>query len=332
LTATILVTGVGGGVGQSVVKCLADSGYRIVGADAEPLAAGLYAVDRGYRSPYASDPSYPDRLLEIALREHVRLIFPGLDAELGPLSRAASRFAAHGITLLVSREEVVNIADDKLETARFLVRAGLAAPATTDLSEAVLEHASLPLVLKPRLGGARSQGVWIVRERAELDAALARIGGRAYVAQEFLDGDEFTCGTVTLAGTLHGPIVLRRTLRDGDTYKAFVTFDDQIANVVRQAALALSPLGACNFQLRLQAGAPKIFEINARCSGTTHCRALAGFNEPRMIADSVIRGIAPTHQIRAVSILRYWNELVVDNQDLQRLATHGSVDGAGRRL
>jgi carbamoyl-phosphate synthase large subunit len=332
LTTTILVTGVGGGVGQSVIKSLAGSGYRIVGADAEPLAAGLYAVDRGYRLPYASDPAYADCLLDIAKREAAALVFPGLDAELGPLARAASRFVAEGVTPIVSREDVVAIADDKLETARFLSRAGLAAPATFPLAADVLERLSLPIVLKPRVGGARSRGVMVVRDRQELQAALIRIAEHPYVAQEHLDGTELTCSAVTLEGTVHGPIILRRTLRDGDTYKAFVVFDDRITAVVRQAATALQPFGACNFQLRLHHGEPTIFEINARCSGTTHCRTLAGFNEPRMIADYLVHGIPPQHAIRPVSILRYWNELVVDNESIDRLNDLGVVDGAERRL
>lgn len=50
---TILVTGVGGGVGQSIIKSLQDTFYPIIGADGEILATGLYAVKKGHIIPYA---------------------------------------------------------------------------------------------------------------------------------------------------------------------------------------------------------------------------------------------------------------------------------------
>lgn len=45
------------------------------------------------------------------------------------------------------------------------------------------------------------------------------------------------------------------------------------------AALALKEYGPANFQIRVGSDGPAIFEINARFSGTTVMRALAGFNE-----------------------------------------------------
>ena len=91
-TAAVLVTGVGGIVGQQILKCLADSGHRLVGADASEYAAGLYAVDRGYLVPPARDPGYVDRLVEIGAAENARYLFAGLDMELPIFARAAKKF------------------------------------------------------------------------------------------------------------------------------------------------------------------------------------------------------------------------------------------------
>ena len=67
----VLVTGVGGGVGQSIIKCLnlardrrAGVAYQIMGVDADPLAPGLYRCDKGHIVPGATEPGYIDRLLE----------------------------------------------------------------------------------------------------------------------------------------------------------------------------------------------------------------------------------------------------------------------------
>ena len=122
---------------------------------------------------------------------------------------------------------------------------------------------------------------------------------------------------------------MRRILRDGDTYKVFVEGESYISDYVRQVAETLKPFGACNFQLRVKNGKPLIFEINARHSGTTHCRALAGFNEPLLVSNYLLHGEVPKFQIRPISILRYWQELVVENDAVTRLVGCGYIENPG---
>jgi carbamoyl-phosphate synthase large subunit len=118
---------------------------------------------------------------------------------------------------------------------------------------------------------------------------------------------------------------MRRVLRDGDTYKAFVENNPQLAAHIKTVAEALKPFGACNFQLRMKGGEPYIFEINARHSGTTYSRTLAGFNEPLMIADYLLCGKTPVYRIREISILRYWQELPVENLRIVALQEFGVI-------
>ena len=328
----VLVTGTGGGVGQSILKCLQDSPYRVVAADGAILGAGLYAAARSYLVPYASAPNYIDRLCEICARENCKIIFPGLDAELFALANARARFAEMGVTVMVSAPQVIETCDDKWLTFQFLRAHAFYAPHTVPFTSDVLNELSLPFVLKPQRGGARSQGVFVVKSRDEIAYCLSRFKNEKYIAQEWIDGDEYTCGTINLAEHCHGVILMRRILRDGDTYKAFVETNDALTDYVRCAAEALQPFGACNFQLRMRDNKPYIFEINARCSGTTHSRALAGFNEPRMFADYVLRGTVPQFSIREIAILRYWQELVVAPQRIMDMQTAHCLDGDGSRM
>ena len=59
----VLVTGVGGGVGQSIVKALQNTNYEVVGVDSEELATGLFAVPIGHKGEYADSSHYIDRLM-----------------------------------------------------------------------------------------------------------------------------------------------------------------------------------------------------------------------------------------------------------------------------
>lgn len=326
----ILVTGVGGGVGQSVLKALAQTPYGVVATDSEALAAGLHAAPRAYLGRYASDPQFVDRLLEICLAEQCGLIFAGHDVELRPLSENVDRFKGHGIVPVVSSPAVIRSCDDKLATTEFLNSLGLPTPQTKRLSDVrAFEH---PIVLKPQRGGARSRGTYVVKTENEFDLYRQLVDPDNCVAQEYIDGDEYTCGSVTLDGKCLGVIVMRRILRDGDTYKAFVEHNPALEATVRTIVEALKPFGACNIQLRVKDGQAYVFEINARCSGTTAARALAGFNEPQIIADYLLNGVEPTYSVNEVTILRYWQELVVPNTDIDQLRQDGFLRGDGTQL
>ena len=328
----VLVTGVGSGIGQSILKCFQDSDYTVIGADADPLAAGLYAVPKSYRIPFANASDYVSCVLKICRAEECKLIFPGVEPELMVLARSAAEFRTAGIIPVVCAPNVITLCDDKLATAKFLSQRGFKAPRTLLPEDAALTALPFPVVLKPKAGGARSRGVFVVHTREELDTRLSEVDRSNYLVQEYLPGDDYTCGSVTFEGRCYGTIVMRRTLRDGDTYKAFVMNDPIINDHVRMVAEELQPFGACNFQLRLKDGKPYIFEINSRCSGITYGRACAGFNEPVMIADFLLKGRTPSYSIREVTILRYWKELLVENSAISMLKREGSWVGSGGRL
>lgn len=323
----VLVTGVGGGIGQSVVKSLQASDYEVVAVDPDPLAAGLHAAPRACLGPRADRDDFIEAIAEIGRAHGCELVFPGFEPELLPLAHHAEKLRADGILPVVSRPEVVEICDDKWATADFLRRHGFEAPDTTPLVEEDLDPSWFPFVLKPRRGGARSRCTYLIRNAADLDTSRRLVDPRNCVVQEYLDGDEFTCGTVSFDGVCYGVIVMRRQLRDGDTYKAFVVRDAAIEAYVKAVAEALAPFGACNFQLRLKNGRPCIFEINARCSGTTYARTLAGFNEPKMIADRLLRETDPVYHIEEITILRYWRELRVENRRISKLAAGDWISG-----
>ena len=80
----------------------------------------------------------------------------------------------------------------------------------------------------------------------------------------------------------------------------------------------------------MKKGKPYVFEINARCSGTTAARTLSGFNEPKMIADYLLKGIEPSYEIKEQTILRYWKELVVENDEILEMKEKGLLNKLGK--
>ncbi len=310
----IIVTGVGGGVGQSIIKCLHGSPYKIIGVDSMWDATGLYAVTKGYLGESAESDYFIDRLLEIAVKESANVIFPGLDVELIVLAKNKSVFEENGIKVIVSSEEVVGISNDKYKTVEFLKYNGFLYPHTyLDTTKDI----TFPVIVKPRFGGRRSIGIVNCNNQDELSIAIKNKDN--FVIQELIEGDEYTCGTLSLEGKCFGTIPMRRELRNGDTYKAYSEKNGKIIEYAGTVIERLKPFGPCNIQLRVRNGECYIFEFNSRCSGTTAARAIVGFNEPLWVCDMLQTGKPKQLDFREMAFFRYWKELEVRMQDVRLL-------------
>lgn len=322
------VTGVGGGAGQSILKALQGTEYQLVGLDGEVLGTGLYTTPFSYKIPYANSKEFIPVLLKICEKEQIKLLFPGLDAELAPLSKSVELFAAIGTIVVVSKADVIKISDDKLYTYQRLTELGFRVPYTISLSNYINAPTSIPfpVIIKQQIGGARSKNVFLVKN-AEQYASLLKLdlNYSEYIVQEYIEGDEYTCGSVNLNESCKGVIVMRRILRDGDTYKCFSERNEQIEKTIHELLSLIKPFGACNVQLRMRNGVPYIFEINSRCSGTTAARALCGFNEPKSIADFLLKSIEPAFDVKELTVLRYWKELVVENALVSEFKERGML-------
>ncbi|WIM13723.1 MAG: Carbamoyl-phosphate synthase large chain [Enhydrobacter sp.] len=287
----------------------------IVAADPSPLSAGLYWTRHRHLVPMASDPAYVQALENILDDERPDAIIPGTDFELLLFADNRARWERRfGTRVVVSDPNVVRIANDKYLTYCFFRDHGFATPDSCLPGDesALIERVGFPLVVKPRVG-ARSVGVVKVQTRIELARALAT--GDGLMIQECVATEraEYTAGTLTFEGRCEASIVMRRDLRDGNTYRAYVEAFPGLNLEVRHMAEALGSHGPTNFQFRLDAqGRAKVFEINGRFSGTTPFRMRAGFNEVEMVLRRILCGEPITQPaIRPMTILRHFTETVV---------------------
>lgn len=328
----VLVTGAGAVLGQGVMRSLlapsrTGAPVELIAADPHPLSAGLYWTDERYLLPMAAAPDFVDALEELIARTRPDVVIPGTDVELPPLAASRARLEAAGTRVLVAAPDVVRIADDKYETARFFARHGFDPPASClpGDEDTLLRSVDFPLIVKPR-HGARSVGVRKVFDRAELARAIEQTDEP--VIQECIgeESAEFTAGTITFEGACRAAIVMRRDLRDGNTYRAHVEQSESLLAQVRAFAEALGAYGPANFQFRLTRGRARVFEINARFSGTTPLRALAGFDEVGMCLDYLVDGV-PVRQpdVRPITILRHWSETVLEPDAVPPVALRGAA-------
>lgn len=325
---TVLVTGAGAGVGQGILRSLRMSSrnLKIITADPDARAAGHWIGDKGYIIPFANNISYGETIESIILKEKVDVIFVGTDVELTYFAKNKTYLESLGTKTVVCSPDLVKIADDKWLTAQFLKQNGLAYPRSacaTDLSACVVlaQECGYPLFSKPR-HGARSIGTKIIHNLTELMAISAPTTDM--IVQEMLpdiDG-EFTAGCIGTKGSISGVVILKRDLRDGNTYRAYHDGVNKFEREIVEIASKLDIDGPCNLQFRIKNGVPVVFEINARFSGTTPIRAIFGFNEVEAILNNILDGIPIIQPIlRAGAVFRTWSDIFVNKLELSQFTT-----------
>ena len=317
-THRVLITAVGGNVGQGVLKALraSERPFHVIGTDMEPLSAGFSMVDRYYRIPRTAAAGFRSALANIAQQERVDAIYVSSPAELDFFALQKDELQRElGLSIFVNPPAVVRVGADKLETARFLSNAGFAAPETAVSSDeegwnGIAQRHGFPLIVKPRWGSG-SRNVFVVRSADEVRAAATLVPDM--VIQQYLPDEtvEYTAGTVSGNDRrVRALIILRRVLLQGTTYRTELIEDANLAAQITRVVESLGAVGPCNVQFRVIDGTAYVFEINPRFSGTSGIRYLNGFNDCAMIFDLLHLGIEVRQPVlRNAVVLRYWNEI-----------------------
>lgn len=326
----VFVTGAGALLGQGIIKSLrlAEANYQIVAADPDPRAVGLYWADVAYLVPFAKDATYVEKVCKILDKERPDAVLIGTDVELLIFAQHKNEFESkYNTHVIVSSVDVIRIAGDKWLTYQFLASNGFPYPQSA-LPEGVndlLNNCDFPLIVKPRLG-ARSIGLHKANNMQELEKAIA-ITEEPIIQEEVSTSDqEYTSGITIIDGNVKAIITMRRDLRDGNTYRAYIEPKSSFNAFLSEVAKKINGFGSLNFQFRADGNIPKIFEINARFSGTTPLRAFAGYNEVDVILRHIVNGDKiPEVQPKPWIVLRYWNEILIDINQVSMLKNKGSL-------
>jgi len=319
------ITGTGSLIGQAIIKCIKLSGLKsqinLVGFDYIPGSVGAYWCETNYLLPDIfkkdiNEEIWLSYLIEKVKFHKLNVLFIGIDFELPVFAKHKDYIEKEtNCHVIVSNERVIEIADDKYLTASFLKENNLYHPQSYTL-EGYNSQLNFPVIVKPRIG-FRSVGFNLIMTQEDFDRIVPTI--KEPVIQECIGTieDEYTCGVLFLDDELKGSIALKRTLKEGNTSTAI--YDKNTPQIIydylKDVSYKLKPYGVLNFQLRLDSnGLPKIFEINARHSGTTYMRALFGYNEIEYIICNCLKLPLPSlTNLKEGKVVRFFDEFFTNN-------------------
>lgn len=331
----ILVTGAGALLGQGILRLLqvSDFSKKIFTADPDPRSTGHWLGDYAITIPKATDENYIEKIEEIVLQHKIDAILVGTDVELPIFSKNKTKFLKKfNCRVIISSEEVIEIANDKFLTAAFLEKNNFPYPFSVMANDKnslveIEKKLGFPLFAKP-FDGARSLGIKKIENHEELMEIYDPASN--LVVQQFLSETEgeYTSGCTVVAGKCKAIVTLKRDLRDGNTYRAYVDentskYDEFIIPIAEK----LNPDGPVNFQFRIFNGKPVIFEINGRFSGTTPLRHFFGYNEVEALLKYYLFEediIAP--KLKKGIVMRAWSDLFVSEEQFKELNVNKKLE------
>lgn len=269
----VLVTGIGGNVGQGILRNIKATGFPImtVGTNITDFSAGNHLCDTFYKVPYAYEPSYIITMQQIVKNEGVDLIIPATDFEVYYLSENQEVL---GCDVAVSEANTAAIYLDKYAT--YLHHKKHAIPFADSFLPSKYVSTGKPSIAKPKKGrGSRG----IVLNPTDFSG----FSDEDYMVQELVEGTEITTAFyVNKQQKLHGLITFERILENGTTTHCKVTIDHdaQLEEMINLMISQAHFKGSANVQsIVTKEGKIIPFEINCRISGTNSIRANFGFED-----------------------------------------------------
>jgi carbamoyl-phosphate synthase large subunit len=269
---TVLVTGIGGNVGQGILRNIMSLNYpiKLIGTDIADFSAGNHLCQKVYKVPYASTPQYIPLIKDILLKEKVDLVLPSTDYEVFYLSQNSADLSAF---ILASDADISKIYLDKYATFCHHFNEGI--PFAKSWLPKDYDNSEKNIIAKPREGRG-SRGLLI-------NPKNPNTLGDDYMIQPLIKGKEITTAVyLNKEGQFHGMITLERELSNGATSKCHVVFDyDKELKIIIDKMLALGGLkGSFNIQsIVSNSGNIVPFEVNCRISGTNSIRHNLGFQD-----------------------------------------------------
>jgi carbamoyl-phosphate synthase large subunit len=300
----------------------ADPSVRLIAADKDPWAAGLYLVPPDFRTliPAGLDPEFVPVTLRRCQAMGVDVLVPTVDAELRPLGRARAQFAGAGIELLLAPDHALEVTLDKLALAERC--AGQVPVPRTERLDQVTEPESwtYPVIVKPRTGSG-SRDISVIQSSQE----LTRLDPSAdFLVQEHLPGTEYSIDVLAdAAGRVVASVPrVRERIESGVSVAGRTLHDAALEWLGATVARATGLTYIANIQFRRDAaGRAALLEVNPRVPATLPLTVASGVDMPRMALDS-LRGMPLPEQagFRDVAMVRYLDERFIELGEVREVA------------
>ena len=302
---------------QNELKVLIPN-QKVFTADANPsLAAACMVSDHSFSVPRLDNLCYIDELVELCIKNNIRLIIPTVDTELLLLSENKEKFISYNINPVISSISFIKNCRDKRKIHTFFKDHNIDVA-----NEYSKTNYNLPLFIKP-IDGSRSVNNYIIK--SESDFIDLQFKNDDLIFLEYFDNKEFqeyTCDLYYGRDDQLKCVVPRKRIevRDGEVIKGktekniLVDYIQEKLDVIKGARGCLT----AQFFKRKDSNEIVGIEINPRFGGGYPLSYQAGANYPKWIIEEYLlnKSINPYDGWQDnLLMLRYDKEIFLENSN-----------------
>lgn len=298
---------------RAFVEAAHRRGGKVFAADLAPDNAALFEADNAVVLPRSDAPDFIEALARFCADHSIRLVVPTRDPELSVLAKARAVFSDGGVTVLVPRQDSLDICQDKRRFVAFCEAEGMETPHTYAPGET---PARFPVFARP-VRGAGGKGARLVQSAADLAES------EDLLVQAVETTPEYSIDALSdLAGRpLQGVARRRLVVRDGEAVKSRI---ETVPDLVEQALTLCAGLGLVGHNVVQAFYSPetgaRFIEINPRFGGASNLSIQAGLASPerilQMLEGRTEDAAAPRAITQGLTMLRYAQDRFVTAADL----------------
>ena len=221
------------------------------------------------------------------LTKKIDVLLPVYVDKIRFLSKYISTFKSL-TNLIIPNLESFDIANDKLELARFLGKKNINKPITYELDELnqIKGNINFPVILKP-VYGIGGEGVQKVSNAKDLDEKIKQINpNEKYIVQNYIKGFDLGMSVLCQEGKILAYTIQKGTINKVGSYESPISVqfleEEEVYNSVEKMMSELNWSGVANVDFRYDEveKSYKILEINPRYWGSLEASEKVGVNFP----------------------------------------------------
>ena len=308
---TIWVTGIGGNVGQGILRNLRARfpNYRLVGSNVNKVSAGNFWCDEVVQLPFAWDADFHQRCVELVNKYQVDLIIPSTDFEVYYLSLIARDLPK----IVGCPSEEAGVFLDKMKTFEAFEKWDIPFAKSFEVNQ--FDGQVARYLAKPKMGRGSRGLLFQPADWKDL--------GSDYMIQEWAEGKEITTAFyVTKERMVHGHITMSRSLQNGTTMECEVTkdYDYLVTPIIEKMNRHFHLVGSLNIQSIITNDGIVPFEINARISGTNSVRSQFGFDDVQyLVSEYLLNEVPPAVNVELGSAVRVIMDIIYPGKNLSQI-------------
>lgn len=277
------------------------------------LSSACRISDGFFTVPSVLKKNYCETLLDICLKNHIKIIIPTIDTELLTLAEHEKFFINHGVIPIVSDKQIIEMCRDKRKTHQYFDLIGLPRAKEIDI-----ENPGFPFFVKP-YNGSSSNGIRIITSKSQISESLKKDENLMFL--EYLDPKKHTEYTIDLYFDRSSQIKClvpreRIEVRSGEVSKGITRMNEVYDCILSKFSGTTGFKGCITLQLFVNNNDKSIYgiEINPRFGGGYPLSYFAKANFPQMIIREYLLGDSIqffSEWTKDLLMLRYDSEILI---------------------